>query len=101
MSGEEVQELSHAQRARAERNRQKALLLRQARLTAQPYSRSDQGLSLDRVVRLHNTKLVDTGAGFFLEEKDLNEEPEEPKVFHLCTLCIPQSNEYMDVEIYF
>ncbi|CAG0878928.1 unnamed protein product [Darwinula stevensoni] len=79
MSGEEKEELSRAQRARAERNRQKALLLRQARLTAQPYSRADQGPSLDRVVRLHNTKLVDTGAGFFLEEKDLDEEPEEPK----------------------
>lgn len=37
MSESEKVKLTDAQRARIERNRQKALLLKQARLTAKPY----------------------------------------------------------------
>lgn len=40
---EETQELSAAQRARIERNRQKALLLRQSRLQAHPYATDHLG----------------------------------------------------------
>ena len=51
------------QRARTERNRQKALLLRQARLASQPYTRDGHK------VKAHN-KEIDTGAGFFIEKEE-------------------------------
>ena len=42
--------LSAAQRARIERNRQKALLLRQARLASQPYTRDGSVLLLCQII---------------------------------------------------
>lgn len=56
--------LTAAQKARVERNRQRALLLRQSRLAKKPYSSE----SKQKV-----TRTVDTGAGFFLEEEDEEE----------------------------
>jgi len=91
-------ELTAFQKAKIERNRQRALLLRQARLQAHPYkSRTDTvGNS---VVIIQNSKLIDTGGGFLIDENDLHEEqskivnvvqdpapimiPERP----LCLLC--------------
>ncbi|XP_014780939.1 DNA repair protein complementing XP-A cells homolog [Octopus bimaculoides] len=61
--------LSAAMRARIERNRQRALMLRQARLNSKPYSKPN-GQSIMKVCRSE----IDTGAGFFLDEdqeKDL------------------------------
>lgn len=63
----EDQKLVPAQLARIERNRQKALLLRQARLMNQPYSKDKKEVG-QRVKAPVN--VVDTGAGFFLEEED-------------------------------
>ncbi|XP_056002612.1 DNA repair protein complementing XP-A cells homolog [Ostrea edulis] len=58
--------LTAAQRARVERNRQRALLLRQARLAKKPYTATE---SKQKV-----TRTIDTGAGFFLEEEDEEED---------------------------
>ncbi|KAL5005461.1 hypothetical protein ScPMuIL_018917 [Solemya velum] len=69
MSDEEVAEkkLTAAQKAKVERNRQKALLLRQARLASKPYTVDKAG----RGGKSQSTgRVVDTGAGFFLEEEE-------------------------------
>ncbi|XP_078328572.1 DNA repair protein complementing XP-A cells homolog [Crassostrea virginica] len=58
--------LTSAQKARVERNRQRALLLRQSRLAKKPYS-----VSTDTKQKV--TRTIDTGAGFFLEEEDQDE----------------------------
>ncbi|XP_066273290.1 DNA repair protein complementing XP-A cells homolog [Branchiostoma lanceolatum] len=69
--------LSDAQRAKIERNRQRALLLRQARLSSRPYTdpsdrprgqgKSSQGKLPGRV--------IDSGAGFLIEEDEEGEDP--------------------------
>ncbi|XP_068607374.1 DNA repair protein complementing XP-A cells [Brachionichthys hirsutus] len=57
-------ELSAAMRAKIERNRQRALMLRQARLTSRSLSEAE-GASSAKV-----SKTIDSGAGFFIEEED-------------------------------
>lgn len=57
-------ELSAAMRAKIERNRQRALMLRQARLASRPLSAVD-GATAAKV-----SKTVDSGGGFFIEEEE-------------------------------
>lgn len=80
--------LTDAQRAKIERNRQRALLLRQARLTSRPYPESET--KSDRSFEVASTsnnvlggmKIIDTGAGFLLEE-DPEEDVSAPvKIVH-------------------
>jgi len=57
--------LTDAQRARIERNRQRALMLRNARLSSRPYPETktqDTASSISRV--------IDTGGGFLLDTDD-------------------------------
>ncbi|XP_006815218.1 DNA repair protein complementing XP-A cells homolog [Saccoglossus kowalevskii] len=73
--------LSDAQRAKIERNRQRALLLRQARLASQPYSkgkpmRRDGKAEVSSVTR-SSGQVLDTGGGFLLEE---DQEDEDNKI---------------------
>ncbi|XP_074934697.1 DNA repair protein complementing XP-A cells isoform X2 [Phalacrocorax aristotelis] len=64
--------LSSAALSRIERNRQRALALRQARLAARPYPAAGG-------VRARGPpKVVDTGGGFFLEEEEEVAAEEEP-----------------------
>lgn len=63
----EEKKLAPSQKARIERNRQKALLLRQARLMNKPYAKDKNDVG-QKVKGL--AKVIDTGAGFFLEEDD-------------------------------
>lgn len=70
-------ELSAAMRAKIERNRQRALMLRQARLANRPLS-AVEGATCAKV-----SKTVDSGAGFFIEEEeDEEEEQRSRKVVH-------------------
>ncbi|XP_035418920.1 DNA repair protein complementing XP-A cells isoform X1 [Cygnus atratus] len=70
-AGEERPPLSAAALAKMERNRQRALALRQARLAARPYPAAGG-------VRVRApAKVVDTGGGFFLEEEEEEEEEKE------------------------
>lgn len=95
-------ELSASQRARIERNRQKALLLRQSRLQAHPYATDHLG---NRVKA--PTREVDTGAGFFIEEGGEIEKIETQIVHQegpvlevdnlLCSEC---DREFMDSFLY-
>lgn len=67
-------ELSAAMRAKIERNRQRALMLRQARLASRPLSAADGAATAAKVSRT-----VDSGAGFFIEEDGGEEEQEEQR----------------------
>ncbi|RXM97882.1 DNA repair protein complementing XP-A cells-like [Acipenser ruthenus] len=67
--------LSATMRAKIERNRQRALMLRQARLASRPYSVAEGGTS----AKIQKT--IDTGAGFFIEEEE-EEQHKVEKVVH-------------------
>ncbi|XP_039614040.1 DNA repair protein complementing XP-A cells [Polypterus senegalus] len=70
--------LSAAVRAKIERNRQRALLLRQARLASRPSSITE-GASC---AKIH--KVIDSGAGFFIEEDEEQdkEQQQAERVLH-------------------
>ncbi|KAF4519165.1 hypothetical protein B566_EDAN008228 [Ephemera danica] len=61
--------LSLSQKARIESNRQRALMLKQARSKSQPYSKRNEQKN-DNVIRVEGVKFIDTGGGFLLEQKD-------------------------------
>nr|SVE89661.1 EOG090X0KP6 [Daphnia sinensis] len=71
-TGDSKASLSAFQKARIERNRQKALLLRQARLQAHPYNNGNA--EEHSVIRIKNSRLIDSGGGFLINEKELEEE---------------------------
>ncbi|XP_007498101.2 DNA repair protein complementing XP-A cells [Monodelphis domestica] len=85
-SGEPA-ELPASVRAKIERNRQRALMLRQARLAARPYPPAARAQSSGSVGGAGITKvqsapkIIDTGGGFFLEEEE-EEERQIDKVVH-------------------
>ncbi|KAK3083830.1 hypothetical protein FSP39_003761 [Pinctada imbricata] len=72
----EDRKLTAAQRAAIERNRQKALLVREAKQKRKLF----EAEKIETRVKL--TKTVDTGAGFFLEEEDDKETKGQLKVVH-------------------
>ncbi|KAL8586203.1 hypothetical protein ACOMHN_021470 [Nucella lapillus] len=55
--------LTASQKAHVERNRQRALLLKQARLSVHPYAMQGQGGK-------GANQVIDTGSGFFLEQEE-------------------------------
>ncbi|XP_077427098.1 DNA repair protein complementing XP-A cells [Vanacampus margaritifer] len=70
-------ELSAAMRAKIERNRQRALMLRQARIASRP-SDAEQSGTPAKIC-----KTIDSGAGFFIEEEEsLEEKQKASKVVH-------------------
>ncbi|XP_034241202.1 DNA repair protein complementing XP-A cells homolog [Thrips palmi] len=62
--------LTPAQLAMIERNRQRAIEIRRAKLMPHPYAKVDKGTAEKTVVRSKSTKVIDTGGGFLLEETD-------------------------------
>nr|XP_057945603.1 DNA repair protein complementing XP-A cells [Doryrhamphus excisus] len=73
---EKSPELSAAMRAKIERNRQQALMLRQARIASRPLAATQGGTSA-KVCRT-----IDSGAGFFIEEEGEEETQKTIKVVH-------------------
>lgn len=70
--------LTQRQLERIEKNKQKALLLKQSRLVNHPYSKNDV-VSIDKTtIKIGTTKYKDTGGGFLLEETE--EKTEKPTV---------------------
>ncbi|XP_018410602.1 PREDICTED: DNA repair protein complementing XP-A cells isoform X1 [Nanorana parkeri] len=69
---EEEKILPAAVRAKIERNRQRALMLRQARLASRPYP-TGEGMSTFKPL----PRIVDSGGGFFIEEEQTEEKPVE------------------------
>ena len=66
--------LSDAQKARMERNRQRALMLRNARLSSRPYPETKSQDS-NREIRIGSSnsttsRVIDTGGGFLLDPED-------------------------------
>lgn len=76
------QELSAAMRAKIERNRQRALMLRQARLASRSLS------AVDGATSAKVSKTIDSGAGFFIEEEeDEEDEQKTRKIVHQPGAC--------------
>ncbi|XP_071964379.1 DNA repair protein complementing XP-A cells-like [Antedon mediterranea] len=81
----ETNQLSDKQRAKIERNRQRALMLRNARLKARPYPKEKAEKTISAAVPageksvVQGKRFIDTGAGFLLEE-DLDEEIEKAPI---------------------
>jgi len=82
--------LTDAQRARIERNRQRALMLRNARLSSRPYPETK---TQDNAGSNSISRVIDTGGGFLLDtddEETLNGAPknliEEPGKHDLCCM---------------
>ncbi|XP_025078157.1 DNA repair protein complementing XP-A cells homolog [Pomacea canaliculata] len=80
------EKMTDAQRARVERNRQKAILLKQARLANHPY-----GQDKDRHKVKAPPRTIDTGAGFFIEEDE--EDQIQREIKHPLGPIIPQISE--------
>ncbi|XP_038072162.1 DNA repair protein complementing XP-A cells-like [Patiria miniata] len=72
--------LSDAQRAKIEKNRQRALLLRQARLSSRPYPQTKPTDRAEKVTSLG--RVIDTGAGFLLEDEPEEEQSGQAKIVH-------------------
>lgn len=66
-------DLSPAMRAKIERNRQRALMLRQARLASRPSAGEGGGTSAKVA------KIVDSGGGFFIDEEEEGQEEQRTK----------------------
>ncbi|PIO12462.1 hypothetical protein AB205_0217710 [Aquarana catesbeiana] len=86
---EEEKILPAAVRAKIERNRQRALMLRQARLASRPYPTAE-GMSTVKPP----PRIVDSGGGFFIEEEQTEVKPAE-NVIHQ-----PGKNFYLLSEIW-
>lgn len=63
--------LAEELKQRAERNRQKALLLKQSKVVAHPYlPKENNESSQGRSIKFKGHKVIDSGAGFLIEEDD-------------------------------
>lgn len=65
-----VSTLTPAQKAMIERNRQRALEIRRAKLMPHPYAKVDKSSPEKTVIRSKSNKVIDTGGGFLIEESD-------------------------------
>lgn len=73
LEGTDLQEndLPEEYAKRAERNRQKALLLKKSKVVTHPYAKVDNPeATVGKVVKLQGQRVVDSGAGFLIEESD-------------------------------
>ncbi|XP_062063895.1 DNA repair protein complementing XP-A cells isoform X3 [Lepus europaeus] len=68
-TSEQPAELPASVRASIERKRQRALMLRQARLAARPYP-ATTGAATGGVANVKAPRIIDTGGGFILEEEE-------------------------------
>ncbi|XP_076245715.1 DNA repair protein complementing XP-A cells homolog Xpac [Calliopsis andreniformis] len=60
---------------RAERNRQKALLLKKSKIVSHPYKRGEnEDLTNGRAIKVQGQRVIDSGGGFLIEENDDLEE---------------------------
>ncbi|KAL0127406.1 hypothetical protein PUN28_005595 [Cardiocondyla obscurior] len=81
---------------RAERNRQKALLLKKSKIVTHPYAKDNSDSIKGRMLKVQGQRVIDSGGGFLIEENDeleqemlkIREEP-EPVIgnFNVCEDC--------------
>ncbi|KAK2578955.1 hypothetical protein KPH14_011159 [Odynerus spinipes] len=64
-------QISQELKERAERNRQKALLLKNSKLVAHPYAKGGNDESVKgRAIKVQGQRVIDSGGGFLIEEND-------------------------------
>ncbi|TMW44287.1 hypothetical protein DOY81_010634 [Sarcophaga bullata] len=72
MSEGETATLTDAQKARIERNRIKALSLKQAKLVSHPYALAKKdtnaGDATTSIIKVQGSKYIDSGGGFLIEQ---------------------------------
>ncbi|KAK6642857.1 hypothetical protein RUM43_004359 [Polyplax serrata] len=79
-TGTPSQELSASVKAQIERNRQRALMLKQARLIPHPYSKINVSESVEKsIIRVEGSRFIDTGGGFLIEESSLQQQKVSPE----------------------
>ncbi|XP_071845817.1 DNA repair protein complementing XP-A cells homolog isoform X2 [Apostichopus japonicus] len=109
-SSSEASPLSDRQRARIERNRQRALMLRQSKHAYQPYTKKKPEKKEEKIpegaIRLPGG-LLDTNAGFLIQEDEVVEEEElnivqEPGPLLGAGLlrCLECGNDFQDSSLY-
>ncbi|KAL3290072.1 hypothetical protein HHI36_023441 [Cryptolaemus montrouzieri] len=80
MSKIEDADLPNSTKARIEKNRQRAIILRNSRLVAHPYAKGET-ISVDTTtIKIGATKYIDTGGGFLREEIDDQNIPQKVAV---------------------
>uniref|UniRef100_A0A1B6E1S6 XPA C-terminal domain-containing protein n=2 Tax=Clastoptera arizonana TaxID=38151 RepID=A0A1B6E1S6_9HEMI len=74
--------LTEAQKARIEKNRQKAMLIKKSKVVVHPYLKNVGAVeSLDKkIIQVDGHNFVDSGGGFLIE---INEKYKESKEVHL------------------
>ncbi|CAK9805930.1 DNA repair protein complementing XP-A cells homolog [Anthophora quadrimaculata] len=76
-SSKNKESLEHIQhlKERAERNRQKALLLKKSKVVCHPYTKGENRDGVkDRLIKVQGQRVIDSGGGFLIEENDNLEE---------------------------
>lgn len=69
MSGNNT-EIEKQLKERAERNRQRALLLKKSKVVTHPYARENNGSTKERMLKVQGQRVIDSGGGFLIEEND-------------------------------
>ncbi|KRT81723.1 hypothetical protein AMK59_6261 [Oryctes borbonicus] len=85
--------LTEGQKLRIKKGKERALMIRQSRLTAHPYNNGDV-VSIDKtIIKIGSTNYKDTGGGFLLEE---NSEKLEELVIIITTFIFQLYNTFLD-----
>ncbi|KAL6266893.1 hypothetical protein P5V15_003720 [Pogonomyrmex californicus] len=63
-------EMEKQLKERAERNRQKALLLKKSKVVTHPYTRENGDSTKERMLKVQGQRVIDSGGGFLIEEND-------------------------------
>ncbi|XP_011640974.1 DNA repair protein complementing XP-A cells homolog [Pogonomyrmex barbatus] len=63
-------EIEKQLKERAERNRQKALLLKKSKIVTHPYTRENGDSTKGRMLKVQGQRVIDSGGGFLIEEND-------------------------------
>ncbi|XP_058809322.1 DNA repair protein complementing XP-A cells homolog [Phymastichus coffea] len=65
------EEINEQIRSRIEKNKQRALLLRKTKVVSHPHTKSDNEHGVQsKVIKVSGQKVIDSGAGFLIEEDD-------------------------------
>ncbi|XP_067013655.1 DNA repair protein complementing XP-A cells homolog [Anabrus simplex] len=67
-------DISLAQKARIEKNRQRAKMLKEKKIISHPYAKVESSPVEKSIIKVQSTKFIDTGGGFLLEETDVLEQ---------------------------
>ncbi|XP_012277440.1 DNA repair protein complementing XP-A cells homolog isoform X2 [Orussus abietinus] len=99
-ANENATNISDELQERAERNRQKALLLKKSRIVAHPYAKSD--CTSGRLLKVQGQRVIDSGGGFLIEEDEVLEQEmlnivaEPAPIIGTLPRCEQCQNEYKD-----